>query len=119
MRGCCCALWASLPPEAERWLFVADSYRAGLAPESELMAARLAAWDHLGDQACDFASPTVNAMRVVLFLLFPDDDPDSEDVGFLISHFLDFCTGAGMSTEQQYQCLADAYGLCSGDQTDA
>lgn len=118
MRCCCRSLSGLLPPEAERWLGVADGYRAGDVSASDLLAARLDAWDHLGAESGDFSSPRVNAVRAVLFLLFPDDDADFEDASLVVSHFIDFCQGAGLLTGRQNCCLAEAFDIPLGDQPD-
>jgi|GEM_PF-6437374 len=119
MRCCCRLLSGLLPPEAELWLGVADGYCAGDVPASDLLAARLQAWEHLRAESCEFASPRVNAVRAVLFLLFPDDDPSFEDASVLVAHFVDFCEGAGVPSGQQRVCLAEAYGLSLGGQAGA
>lgn len=113
MQCCCVALSPILPPEAEQWLKVADKYRTGDLPASELLAARFEAWRQLGPNSCDFSSRQVNGVRAVLFLLFPDDHQDFKDVHFLISEFTSFCTEAGMAVEDQLRCLMAAYDVPS------
>jgi hypothetical protein len=97
-----------LPSAAERWLQAADEYRRGSISRRELGAARVAAWDHLGDRSCDFGSPEVYAVRAVLFLLYPDigeDDPSD-----VVWHFLDFCEGAVLAREDAGRRLREAFG---------
>lgn len=118
MRCCCRSFTELLPQDAERWLGAADAYRAGEVAAGDLLAACLEAWEHLGAESCDFASPRVNAVRAVLFLLFPDDDPDLEDASLVVSHFVDFCEGVGVSLERQGRCLAESYGLPLGGRAD-
>jgi hypothetical protein len=107
MRACCRSLLGHSPPAAEQWLRAADEYQRGCLSAKGLETERISAWEYLGDRSCDFDSPEVNAVRAVLFLLYPDrggDDPD-----LVLSHFLDFCEGAGLSREEAGMRLREAF----------
>jgi hypothetical protein len=107
MRACCRSLSGRLPPAAERWFRAADDYRRSRLSTTGLEAERVAAWDYLGARSCDFDSPEVNAVRAVLFLLYPDFE--GEDPELVLSHFLDFCRGAGLSGEAAGEWLREAF----------
>ena len=94
------------------WLQAAEDYREGRITAEDLKEARVAAWDYLGGRSCDFSSPGVNAIRAVIFLLFPALEND--DLYENLFHFLDFCEGAGLSREDSGKRLREAFGNPDG-----
>jgi hypothetical protein len=75
-----------LPPAAADWLQVAERYRHREASAVDLERVRVAAWEFLGKNSCDFTSSGVLAVRAVICLLFPDDY-DGGDRWFETVHF--------------------------------
>jgi hypothetical protein len=105
-----------LPPAAEEWLQVADRYRHKQASSDDLERVRVAAWDYLGEDSCNFKSPGVLAVRAVICLLFPDDYEGGERWFETVHFFLDVSNGAADHQREQGELLRQLFPDYLGDE---
>jgi hypothetical protein len=94
-----------LPVAAEEWLRVAEQYRHKQASSADLERVRVAAWDFLGKDSCNFESPSVLAVRAVICLLFPDDYEGGEQWFETVHFFLDVSNDAADHQREQSELL--------------
>jgi hypothetical protein len=94
-----------LPPAAEEWLHVAERYRHKQASATDLERVRVAAWDFLGKDSCNFESSGVLAVRAVICLLFPDDYDGGRRWFETIHFFLDVSNDAADHQREQSELL--------------
>ncbi len=112
MAAGCRRLAPLLPQAAGEWLTAAEQYRVGAASAADLERVRVAAWDYLGADSCDFGSPRVLAVRAVICLLFPDDWGD--DWHDVVHPFLYFSNGAGDNQPEQARLMRESFPECLG-----
>jgi hypothetical protein len=100
----CDRLANRLPVAATSALRVAHEFKQASSDIPEVVAARVACWDCLGDRSCDFQDPEVSAVRAVICTLFPVSDDAIETT----HNFLDFAISAGLP-EQQLLAIMQAH----------
>ena len=111
----CRMLEPVLPPAAADWLQVADRYRHGEASAVDLERVRVAAWEFLGKNSCDFTSPGVLAVRAVICLLFPDEHEGGDWWFETVHFFLDASNRAADHQGAQSQLLRQLFAEYLGD----
>jgi hypothetical protein len=116
MLAACQMLASLLPPTAEEWLQVAARYRHNQATSEDLERVRVAAWDFLGKDSCNFESPDVLAVRAVICLLFPDDYEGGEQWFETVQFFLDVSNGAADHKREQSVLLRQLFPEYLGDE---
>jgi hypothetical protein len=94
-----------LPPAAEEWLQVAERYRHKQASAADLERVRVAAWEFLGKDSCNFESPEVLAVRAVICLLLPDDYEGGEQWFETVHFFLHVSNRAADRQTEQCKLL--------------
>jgi hypothetical protein len=104
-----------LPPAAEEWLRVADRYWHKRATVADLERVRVAAWEFLGKDSCNFESPSVLAVRAVICLLFPDDYEGGEQWFETVHFFLDVSNRAADRQTEQSELLRRLFPEYLGD----
>jgi hypothetical protein len=104
-----------LPPAAEEWLQVAERYRHMQASAADLERVRVAAWEFLGKDSCDFNLPGVLAVRAVICLLFPDDYDGGERWFETVHFFLDDSNRAADQQPTQSDLLRQLFPEYLGD----
>jgi hypothetical protein len=98
-----------LPPAAKEWLQVAEQYGERQATAADLERVRVAAWDYLGKDSCNFESPNVLAVRAVICLLFPDDYEHGEQWFETVHFFLDVSNDAANHQREQSELLLNLF----------
>ena len=75
------ALLVNLPLTAleKNWLVDAKRFVAGEIDLDMLTKVRVAAWQSLGKNDCDFKDPKINQARAVICTLYPHDFADNEN----------------------------------------
>jgi hypothetical protein len=104
-----------LPPAADEWLQVAERYRRKQVSAADLERVRVAAWDFLGKDSCNFESPGVLAVRAVICLLFPDEYEAGEQWFDTAHFFLDVSNGAADHQREQSELLRQLFPEYLGD----
>jgi hypothetical protein len=102
-------LGSLLPPAAEEWLKVAERYRHREASADDLEKVRVAAWEFLGKDSCNFELTWVLAVRAVICLLFPDDYEDGEHLSETVKFFLDVSNRAADHQREQSKLLREMF----------
>lgn len=103
-------LESRLPPEGKAWLAAGEAYSRGEISAASLERARVEAWEHLGDESSNFTSPRVNAVRMVICGLFPDQEKDAQQFD-LLTNALEFFLGAKGNSEVAAAVIAEAFGV--------
>jgi hypothetical protein len=105
-----------LPPKAEEWLQVVERYRHMQASAADLERVRVAAWEFLGKDSCNFELPGVLAIRAVICLLLPDDYDGGERWFETIHFFLDVSNRAADHQREQSELLRQLFPEYFGDE---
>ena len=105
-----------LPPVAEEWLQVAVRYRYNQASAADLERVRVAAWEFLGQESCNFKSTEVLAVRAVICLLFPDNYEGGERWFETVHFFLDVSNLAADRQREQSELLRQLFSEYLGDE---
>ena len=103
---CCRLIWTYLPGIAQEALGIAEASLHHQASDDLLVDMRVRLWNFLGTESCNFASPTVNAIRAVICCLYPDVNVnESGDLYDMLTSTMDFCNAVEPCQERQYQLL--------------
>jgi hypothetical protein len=79
------------------------------ASAADLERVRVAAWEFLGRDSCNFKLPGVLAVRAVICLLFPDDYDGGEMWFETIHFFLDASNRAADHQREQCKLLRQSF----------
>lgn len=103
VRSCAALLLPSLPGEALAWERAADDYEAELLGVEQLTDVRVEAWRFFDARRATFSPREFSGLRVAMYRLWPADSPDRWHES--ATHFLSFCTGAGIADDELYAQL--------------
>ena len=79
------------------------------ASAADLERVRVAAWNFLGKDSCNFELPGVLAVRAVICLLFSDDYDDGESWFETVQFFLDVSNRAADHQREQGDLLRQLF----------
>ena len=107
--ACCRLIWAYLPAIAQEALAVAEASLQHHIPDELLVETRVKLWRFLGQESCNFASPSVNAIRAIICCLYPDRSMRETDLYDTLTITMDFCNAVMPYQEQQVQLLRNIF----------
>ena len=108
--ACCRLIYAHLPIIGQEALGIAEAYLHHQASDELLVNTRVKLWTFLGQESCNFASPTVNAIRAIICCLYPD--ASMRETGTLydtLTATMDFCNAVKPYQEEHSQLLRDIF----------
>jgi hypothetical protein len=108
--ACCRLIWAHLPTIAQEALDIAEAYLQHQASDELLVATRVKLWTFLGPESCNFASPSVNAIRAIICCLYSDTSMrETNHLYDTVTTTMDFCNAVMPYREEHIQLLRDIF----------